>query len=64
MTIVCAITESASSNGALLMDKINATSNYADAGAEAYGVSFTRERGASREPLLRFAGERLTLVPR
>ena len=61
-----AITESASSNGALLMDKINATSNYADAGAgaEAYGVSFTCERGASREPLLRFAGERLTLVPR
>ena len=59
-----AITESATSKGALLVDKIDAISNYAYAGAEAYGVSFTRERGASREPLLQFAGERLTLVQR
>ena len=59
-----AITEIATSEGAVLLDKINATSNYAYAGIEAYGVSFTRERGVSRAPLLQFAGERLTLVQR
>ncbi|TVS01792.1 MAG: hypothetical protein EA413_13660, partial [Cyanobium sp. PLM2.Bin73] len=50
-------------DGAVLRSSINTPASYAAAGAEAYGVSFSRQRGAKRQPLLEFEGQRLLYRP-